>query len=197
MENSYYSKYLKYKNKYLSLKSEQMAGSGVDEGPAEIVPKENGEVIKGIDGNFYAKIKPGDKFLRQIAGPNSIGIRPNLSDPKQNGKVVIKLCKPGVTNPAVTETGDVEPPDYYKYLEGIFTYKSNSENDLKALESDFKAKIEKNEATEDDLALVKDIIAKQNNEDFGSEDDKASREAAEEFNNVLEYCAKNRQVQDL
>ena len=197
MENSYYSKYLKYKNKYLSLKSEQMAGSGVDEGPAEIVPKENGEVIKGIDGNFYAPLIKNDNFLRQIAGPNSIGVRPNLSDPKQNGKVVIKLCKTGVTDPLVTYKNDKVAPDYYKYLEGKFTYVDNSEKELETLEKKFKEKIEKNEATEDDLALVKDIIAKQNNEDFSTEDDKAGREAADEFNNVLEYCAKNRQVQDL
>ena len=198
MENSYYSKYLKYKNKYLSLKNEKVGGSSATSGSTGPDKKENGEVVKGIDGNFYSPIESGDKFLKQLAGPSSVGVRPNLAEPTKPGQVVIRLCKHGVTDSK--STADPKP-DYYKYLEAVdFKYEGTEKAKMEALEKKFneeeKGAIAKGKATEDDLALVKDIIAKQTNEDFGSEDDEAGTKATDEFN-ALELCAKNRQVQDL
>tara|TARA_B100000524_G_scaffold269769_1_gene148435 strand:- start:1508 stop:2104 length:597 start_codon:yes stop_codon:yes gene_type:complete len=198
MENSYYSKYLKYKNKYLSLKSEKIIVGGSSAAPA-LPKKEPGEVIKGTDGNFYSPLDTGSgkKFLKQIAGPSSIGIRPNLADPTKPGKVVIKLCKYGVTDS--TSTADPQP-DYYKYLENKFEYKGPEEDKMTALSDTFNKPddglIAKGNATPEDWELVKDIIAKQNHEDFGSEDDEAGMKATDEFN-ALELCSKNRTPQEL
>ena len=198
MENSYYSKYLKYKNKYLSLKNEKVGGSSATSGSTGPEKKENGEVVKGIDGNFYSPIESGDKFLKQIAGPSSVGVRPNLAEPTKPGQVVVRVCKHGVTD----STSQVDPkPDYYKYLEAVdFKYEGTEKAKMEALEKKFKedekGAIAKGNATEDDLALVKDIIAKVNHEDFGSEEDEAGVKATEEFNK-LELCAENRKPQDL
>jgi hypothetical protein len=196
MENSYYSKYLKYKNKYLSLKSEKIIVGGSSAAPA-LPRKEPGEVIKGTDGNFYTPLVTGDKLLKQIAGPSSIGVRPNLAEPTKPGKVVVKLCKYGVTD----STSQADPqPDYYPYLDQKFEYKGPADDKMKTLSETFNKDgtglIAKGNATAEDWELVKDIIAKQNHEDFGSEDDEAGMKATDEFNE-LELCSKNRTPQEL
>ena len=192
MENSYYSKYLKYKNKYLRLKNEKIGGTNI-----EPDRKDYGEVIKGIDGNFYSPIAIGDTSLKQLAGPAPIGVRPNLGNPNKSGKVVIKLCKHGTTDP---KSSAIPKPDYYEYLKGVgWTYQGSEENKIKALENKFNEEgglIAEGKATEDDLALVKDIIDQTNREGFGGEEDEEGNKATDEFN-ALEFCAKNRQVKDL
>ena len=196
MENSYYSKYLKYKNKYLSLKSEKIIVGGSSALP-ELPKKEPGEVIKGLDNNFYSPLTANDKFLKQIAGPSSIGVRPNLAEPTKPGKVVVKLCKYGITDS--TSRADTKP-DYYRYLDQKFEYKGNADDKMATLSDTFnkadEGLIAQGEATAEDWALVKDIITKQNHEDFGSEDDEDGMKATDEFNE-LELCSKNRTPQEL
>lgn len=196
MENSYYSKYLKYKNKYLSLKSEKIIVGGSSALP-ELPKKEPGEVIKGLDNNFYSPLTANDKFLKQIAGPSSIGVRPNLAEPTKPGKVVVKLCKYGVTD---SQSRADPKPDYYPYLDQKFEYKGNADDKMATLSDTFnkadEGLIAQGEATAEDWALVKDIITKQNHEDFGSEDDEDGMKATDEFN-ALELCSKNRTPQEL
>ena len=111
MEDSYYSKYLKYKNKYLSLKKNNFGGSST-RGPNDPKPKKPGQVIKGKDGFFYENPKlyknddePVKKntisYLKQIAGPSAVGYIKNTSDPDAEPERLVMKCKYDANEPTV------------------------------------------------------------------------------------------------
>ena len=123
MEDSYYSKYLKYKNKYLSLKKNNFGGSST-RGPNDPKPKKPGQVIKGKDGFFYENPKLYDKtaepikastvsYLKQIAGPSAVGYIKNTSDPDAEPEKLVMKCKYDTNEPTIPST---TPPTLVPYF---------------------------------------------------------------------------------
>lgn len=134
MEDSYYSKYLKYKNKYLSLKKNNFGGSST-RGPNDPKPKKPGQVIKGKDGFFYENPKLYDttkepikkntkSYLKQIAGPSAVGYIKNTSDPDAEPERLVMKCKYDTNEPTIPGSNAALEPYFIKAYQN-FDAKNN------------------------------------------------------------------------